>query len=245
MYRSRFGLFASIGLVFIPLGLLISLVQYLLFRLVLFAPLVESAGESNVVIAGLALDLGVLVTVAGLTVVQGATAHAMRKIDAGRAITAPRAYRAALGHLSPLLAGFLVVTPLVFVLSLTVVGIPAAFWLVVRWSLFAQAVQLEGQSALGGLRRSATLVRGHWWRVATITLFVTGLGLLVGPLLGAILLFVSDASFNFVNLVAGLVYTIALPLAAIATTYLYYDLRVREQVERAEVRDPDVLPAEI
>ena len=35
-------------------------------------------------------------------------------------------------------------------------------------------------------------------------------------------------------------YTLTIPYAAIATTYLYYDLRVREQVEH----EPGVLPAE-
>jgi hypothetical protein len=74
---------------------------------------------------------------------------------------------------------------------------------------------------------------------------VTGIGLLVGPLLGAILLFVSDASFNLVNLVAALVYTIALPFAAIATTYLYHDLRVREALEARGERALEILPAEI
>jgi hypothetical protein len=37
---------------------------------------------------------------------------------------------------------------------------------------------------------------------------------------------VTHASFNFINLVSSLVYAIVLPFAAIATTYLYFDLRV-------------------
>jgi hypothetical protein len=43
-----------------------------------------------------------------------------------------------------------------------------------------------------------------------------------------------------VNIVSGIVYVLTLPYAAIATTYLYYDLRVREQTEH----EPLVLPAE-
>ena len=245
LYRARFGLFARIGLVFVPLGVLISLVQYLLFQLVAFAPLVDSAGESNVAVAGLAVDLGLLLTVVGLTIVQAATAYAMREIDEGRPVSATGAYRAAMGRWRPLSGALLVASVVVAVLSLAIVAIPVAIWLVVRWSLVAQAVQLEGLSGWQALRRSGKLVRHHWWRVATITLFVTGLGLLVGPLLGVVMLFFSDASFNVVNLVAGLVYVIALPFAAIATTYLYYDLRVREQLEPRTAGIGEPLPAEI
>jgi hypothetical protein len=36
------------------------------------------------------------------------------------------------------------------------------------------------------------------------------------------------------------VYVLTIPYASIATTYVYYDLRVREQTER----EPLVLPAE-
>jgi hypothetical protein len=55
---------------------------------------------------------------------------------------------------------------------------------------------------------------------------------------------VTSASFNVVNIVAGVVYTVALPFVALTTTYLYYDLEVRETLgERAPALAE--LPAEI
>jgi ACR3 family arsenite efflux pump ArsB len=92
-------------------------------------------------------------------------------------------------------------------------------------------VVLEGRSSGAALRRSSQLVRGDWWRVASLVLFVTSIGLLLGPLLGAILLFVTSASFNFVNLISSLVYVFALPFVAIATTYLYFDLQLEKEEE--------------
>ena len=65
------------------------------------------------------------------------------------------------------------------------------------------------------------------------------------PLLGVALLFVTSASFDVVNLVSSLVYVITIPFAAIATTYLYFDCRVREQLEPEERRRVAELPAEI
>jgi hypothetical protein len=63
---------------------------------------------------------------------------------------------------------------------------------------------------------------------------VTGVALVLGPLVGTLLLFVTSASFDVVNLASDLVYVVALPFAAIATTYLYFDLLSRnESVSRA------------
>ncbi len=53
-------------------------------------------------------------------------------------------------------------------------------------------------------------------------------------------------SHSLVNLAAGLVYAITLPIAAIATSYLYIDLLVREKLEEpAREARSEVLPAEI
>ena len=86
-------------------------------------------------------------------------------------------------------------------------------------------------------------MRRNWWRTASFLLFVTLVALLLGPLVGTLLLFVSHASFNFINLVASLVYALVLPYAATATTYLYFDLRLVKQQEDA-VDERDALPTE-
>jgi hypothetical protein len=110
--------------------------------------------------------------------------------------------------------------------------------------LLPQVIVLEHASARAALRRSARLVWGSWWRVAALLFFVTVIALLLGPLCGTLLLFVSHASLNFINLVSGVIYCVVLPFAAIATTYLYFDLRVAKQHEGEPAEAADVLPAE-
>ena len=88
-------------------------------------------------------------------------------------------------------------------------------------------------------------MRGHWWRAASITALVSGTALLIGPAARRAAPAAHAASFNVVNLVSGAVYVFVLPLAAIVQTYLYFDLRVREQRAPAETRVAAVLPAEI
>ena len=66
MYRLRPRVFIGIGVLFIPLGLVISAVQYVLFQVAALAPLVDTTGQGNVSVAGLALGLGLLFTLVAL-----------------------------------------------------------------------------------------------------------------------------------------------------------------------------------
>jgi len=245
LYRRHFWLFVGVGVLFLPLGLAVAALQYLLFRVSTLSALTDSAGESNAVVAFLAFGLGLVLVLVGLTITQAAVAHAMVELDAGRSPSVVDVYRSALRHVGALAGSLLRAVVIVSVLNLSLVGIPVAAWLTVRWSLLAQVVQIEGHPPRGALRRSSRLVIGHWWKVASIAVFVTGFALLIGPFLGALLLLVSTASFDLVNIVSAVVYMLTLPLASIATTYVYCDMRARE-VERAETpHAPRELPAEV
>ena len=245
MYGRRPSLFLTISLLFIPFSIATAVVQYLLFRVVGLVPLVETAGESNVSVAGLAFSLGLLFTIVALAFVQAATAHAMAAIDRGEQVSARGAFRGSLRHLPALLGGVLRAAIVITLLDLTAIGIPVALWLLVRWSLLAQAVVLEPGGDRRPLRGSAALVRGHWWRVAIFTVVVAGLGLVSGPLIGGLLLLATNASFNIVNVVAGLVYVVTMPFVAIATTYLYYDVHTRSALAAVEAPVGRELPAEV
>jgi hypothetical protein len=244
MYVEHRRLFLGIGLLFIPIGLIAAALQSLAFSEHGLGPLLTSVGASNAFVETLVFSLNTLVTLLGLTLVQGATAAAMVAIDRNEAIQAGTAYRRALDRLRPLLralAGAIVVCG---ALAFVGVGTIVAVWLVIRWSLLAQCAVIDPAPNPRPLRRSARLTKGHWWRSASITGFVTGLGLLIGPVVGVALLFLTTASFRVVDLVAALINVAVMPFIAIATTYLYADLYVRDQLAEPEpVRA--VLPAEV
>jgi hypothetical protein len=61
------------------------------------------------------------------------------------------------------------------------------------------------------------------------------LAALSGPLLGVLLLLLTDSSLNFINLVGALIYTITVPYAALALTLYYFDLDLKK-------RETDELP---
>jgi hypothetical protein len=64
------------------------------------------------------------------------------------------ACRAALKKTRPLAGGLAIAVAIWLVLNLTTFLIPVAIWFAVRWFLLAQVVEVEGATAIGGLRRS-------------------------------------------------------------------------------------------
>ncbi|HZC70729.1 MAG TPA: Vps62-related protein, partial [Jatrophihabitans sp.] len=185
LYATHVRTFGGIGLLFIPIGLITAGVQYLLFEHGMLTPLTHIAGKSNPVTALLLASLGAAFTLIGLTAVQGATAFAVVELDDGRTVTAGAALRRSLAKARSLFVGLLVAVLVIGGLSLSVVGAPVGAYLLVRWSLLAQAAVIGNTTAL---RASFRVTRGHFWRTASVTVFVTGLCLLIGPLLGTTLL---------------------------------------------------------
>ena len=153
------------------------------------------------------------------------------------------AYRLAWRHIRPLLGALGIFVAVWIVLTATVFLIPIAVWLAIRWSLAAPVVVLEGLRPVRALRRSAELVSHRWIRVGSLVGLSAAIALISGPLIGAVLIFLTDAPLASLNVVAGVVYAIALPFVALVTTYVYFDARTRLELEpRERVSE---LPAEI
>jgi hypothetical protein len=242
MYVKQAPLFLGIGVLFIPLSLSISLLQVLLIGGFGLAG-VDASGESAGALALLVVALGTILTLLGLALVQAATARALVEVDAGRSIGPVEAYRFALSKTRPLLGGLGLAVGVWIVLTATAILIPVAIWLAVRWSLFAQVVEVEGRSAVEALRRSRELVRRRWLRVATLVGVGAALALVAGPFLGALLIILTEAPLALLNVVAGVVYALAMPFVALVTSYVYFDARARLELEPAD--EPDELPAEV
>jgi hypothetical protein len=242
MYVDRPRLFLALGLLFIPLGALISLVQALILGGFGLAG-VDTTGESAGALLFMVVAIGATLTLFGLGILQAATACALMEIDAGRPTGAIQAYRVALRKSQPLIGGLAVAVVIWLLLNVTTILIPVAVWLAVRWLLLAQAVELEGTSAIDGLRRSAQLVSGRWFRVASLVGAGALITLAAGPLLGALLIILTDAPLPLLNIVAGVVYALAMPFVALTSSYVYFDSLVREELEGEPA--PPLLPAEI
>jgi hypothetical protein len=242
MYRERAGLFIGIGLLLIPLGALLTVLEAVLFGGFGFLG-VQTTGESAGGLVLLVVAIGTTFALLGLGVVQAAIACALVAIDEGREVGPVSAYRSAFGNIRPLLVGLALAVAAWFMLSVSTILLPLAIWLVVRWSLLAQVIELEGSTAVGALRRSSELVRGRWLHIASLVGAGAALTLAAGPVLGVLLILGTDAPLPLLNVVAAVVYALAVPFVALTTSYVYFDARTRFELERAHERA--ILPAEI
>ena len=240
MYIRRPRLFLGIGVLLIPLTVAITLLQWLVLQLV---DLVGTlTGQAAGTFAFIALVIGTTLTLLGLGLVQAATACALVELDAGRPIGPVDAYRISLRRIRPLLRSIALFVLVWLVLTTTLFLIPVAIWLAVRWCLLAPAVELDDRKGLSALRRSGSLVRGRWIRTGSLVGVSAAIALALGPLIGVVLIFVSSMPFALLNIVAGVVYALALPFVALVTAYVYFDARTRGELEPVQ---PSELPAEI
>jgi hypothetical protein len=242
MYVERILLFVGIGLVLIPISLLVTLLQALLLHSTGILG-VQTGGESNGPLAWLVLATGTALTLLGLGLVQAACARALVEIELGRRIGVLGAYRLAYGSALPLFGALLVASIAVSLLASSIFLIPIAVWLAGRWALIAPATELENLSALGALSRSARLVRKRWLKVASLIVAGAALVIVAGLLIGVLLILTTGIPFWLVNVIAGVVYAVAMPFVALTTAYCYFDARTRVELEpESELRE---LPAEI
>jgi Membrane domain of glycerophosphoryl diester phosphodiesterase len=124
--------------------------------------------------------------------------------------------------------------------GLLVLLVLAALFFLVRFLLTTQAIVLEGQGPLAGLRRSWRLIGGAFWRTVGIVLLMGLLTYIISAVPAIIASFAlalgSGGSLNNVvrnqaitTLLAQIGLIIGLPLQLGVYTLLYYDLRVRKE----------------
>ena len=241
MYARRPFLFLGLGVLLIPIAVAMTFVQWLLLSVIDLLGTVS--GEGAGAWAFLSVVVGTTFALLGLGLVQAATTCALVEMDSDRPVGAWRAYRLALRQFRPLLGAIALFVLVWVVLTTTVFLIPVAIWLAVRWCLVAPVVELEDHRPFAALRRSAALVRRRWIRVGSLVGVSAALALLAGPLLGAILIFTTEMPFALLNLVAGVVYSLAMPFVALVTAYVYFDARARVELEPFE--HVSELPAEV
>ena len=241
MYRRRMSLFVGIGLLFVPIALLIALLQTVVTSASSVAG-ISTEGEGGGLLVLLVAAAGTALTLLALGFVQMATARALVEIDAGRPVGALRAYRLAFGSLRSLFIALMIAVVAVLLLVGSVILTPIAVWLAVRWALIAPAIELEGLSGFEALRRSGHLVRRKWLKVGSLTILGAAIAFVTGSLAGVLLILVTDAPLATVDVVAGIVYAVTLPFVALTTAYVYFDTRVRDELAGPVI---DELSAEI
>jgi hypothetical protein len=151
--------------------------------------------------------------------------------------------RTAITRLPDLFITVLVTAGIVIALTLSIVLIPVALYLGVRWLFVAQAVIIDGANAWNARQRSSAIVSGHWLRSLGIGLLITFLTGLVGPLVAMLLLVLTSVSLNTAGLISGVIYSVAYPVTIMAATLFYLGRRGDASRPAPSDTDPVVGPA--
>ncbi len=227
MYTRHPLLFTGIGLVYVPVMLAAAGLQWVLVEAGELTSLVDTDGDQNAATVFVVVLMGGAISLLAYFCVVAATAHALRALDDGERVTVLSAYSAVRAKLRPLALVAVRLVVVCWALLLFVFTAPLALLYAVRNGFAVQAVMIEDKSTGDAFRRSREAVRGRWWRATAIAALVVGLGAITGPLVGVILLLVSDGSFNVINLITALVYVVTIPFVALVLGYLYFDLSLR------------------
>jgi len=169
---------------------------------------------------GLVIVLGLVLFIVSLIVsalMQGALIHAVSEQTARQTSNFGQSYSAAWQRIGNLIGASLLAGLAVFLMAITIIGIPVAIYFGVRWFFILQAILIEGSGITESLSRSSSLVEGNWWRVF-------GIMLMLG-LIGCVISF----ALSFIPIIGSIIgAVVATPIMAAAQTLLYYDLRHRK-----------------
>lgn len=242
-YRRRWSVLVTIGLVYVPTAIVVAATAAVLRHVPLVRDVIDlsgTAGETSFIFAVVAGSFANLLAFIAVNAMVAAYYDLLSDGDAEASGIA--AVRRAWSHAGALLVGFLWSFAIITVLSLTLIGIPVAIWLLFRMQFMAQAVVTEHLSGTQALRRSFALVRGRWWHTAVVVslcnLLVAFAGLVVGLLL---LVIVAGIPMWLFSGLITLVYALIVPLAAVAITLLFGDA-VAESIGLEHDDTADELP---
>jgi hypothetical protein len=224
-YATHAATFLGIGLVIVPVGIAASLLHLALTSLWPFSRLIETADSDLGIRLAVGLLAGAVQVVVILLVVCPAVTHAIAEIRAGRRPHTWASYRVALRRSGASLAAAARWLLCVGGLALTVIGIPWAIRLGVRWSFFDHAIILDGATPRAAFTVSARAVRSRWWQALAVQAILLMLLVWLGPVVGVILLINTAQALPLINLISGVVFACTVPLAAIATSIWYLEAR--------------------
>jgi hypothetical protein len=158
------------------------------------------------------------------------------RADKGDTLTSSDALDESQNKLGPLIGATFRASVILFLLYITIIGIPFMLYRLVRWCYLVMVVVIENVSGSRVLARSAELVQGNWWNTLGRLLVVY----LVISIPTGILSQALSAAFPGVGgiLLSSVTGFVTTPFAIIGVTLMYFDRYTR----KAPAHDDDAVP---
>ncbi len=251
LYRENFLLFvATVAVVEIPLQIIVLILTLSLVGSIQSISAISttttsgepltSAQRDALIHAGAASaglgGLVSLISLIGLALLSTALAVVISRRYLSQSVTVGEAYRASLSRVGSFVLATIWIGIRVLLMAITIIGIPFAIYFGVAWTLYPQAIMLDGVGGGAASRRSRELISGFWWKTVGLLIVTQLLISIVGAIPSAIVTGVVGSGVSalytrtLISGVIGLVVGLLLrPIQATATTLLFYDLKIRKE----------------
>jgi hypothetical protein len=236
-YARHWRVFLGIGLGTIPIGIVFNLIQVTLSSLRPFEWIVSWVNDTAQGSLIISMMFGSVQQLAMILIVVPAIIQAMADIDNKRRPGIVSSYLSAIRSFKQMIVALALVVTVSCLLLTTVIGVPIATWLLVRWQFFPQAIILNGApSGVAALTFSARAVNRHWLRTFINTILFYVLAALPGPLIGMALLYTRQTmTIQTANTISSVVYAVVIPITVVGLTAFYQ--RIDVTARRTPVED--------
>jgi hypothetical protein len=146
-----------------------------------------------------------------------------------------RSWSIAIHRFPSTLGAILLNIVLLTLMTLTIVLIPLAIYRGIQWLYTPHAVIIDGAKATEARHVSKSVVKGDWLRALGMAILIGVVSGLPGPFAGVIGFTLIGTSMNTADIISGIAYSLAYPLAIIATTLFYLNISNRLAVP---IHDP-------
>lgn len=218
--------FLGIGLLAIPIGVIFNGVYFLAIRL---RPVAWGVNWLNDTTSGRLIPgvvAGGVQQAAMALLIAPAVIYATRQLRRGERPTVFGSYRGGYRYLPSMALSLLAIVLVVGALSISILLLPVAGSLAVRWQFYGQAAILDdARPFTRSLRASWDATRGKWWHAFALSVGFQILGVLPGPLVGILVLIFGGSRVEFANIVSSGLYVVFLPLSVIGLTMAYHHLK--------------------
>lgn len=226
IYGNELRTFLGIGMLAVPIGLIFNGFLYLLRLLPPVAWLLKFLNDSasgNLTLAAMA---GGAQQAAMTLIIVPAIIFAMKEVRQGHTPGVWRSLREGLRYFPAMLAALVLYVVTLGIATISVIFIPVALYVAIRWIFYPQAIVLDEQNrGWSGLLFSWNVTRGQWLNTLGSTIGFLILSLVPGPFIGVVLLIIGGSGVRFANIASSFLYGLLLPIAYIGLTMVYRRLK--------------------
>ena len=240
MYFRYIHIFLLSSIILVPVAALASLVQDLISRASLSGFGMEVSVDAS---GAVGTGVGFILQLALITLIAPSVVYATARIVRGEKASFFSSVRDSAPFIPKVALASLWNALIVFLISLTIIGIPFALYRATQWAYATHAIVLDGAGVRNSRHLSRNTIKGDWLRTIGMASLVTYVATLPGPIIGIVLIILFKVPIEIGGTISSLIYAVMYPITIITST-LYYLHRKHQKAERVAMGLPGDSPGQ-